>query len=268
MVRSKEEINSFKLQWYHKNKERLGERLRARAREYYHKNKDLCQIKIKIWREKNRARLLAYSAEQYRANRSKKIAYSRLYYSKNKEKINHLHREWLKENAEHIRRYGKEYRASNRSVVNTRKRGWASKNPDKIRLMGKKQYEKNKDKYKERSRAYYLANREECLARNKKWRQSDVGRSAFKVKKHNRSKRIRETGKISTKDWLVIRNTSPMCLMCGKFVECEKLTLDHIIPLSKGGTHTIENIQPLCFSCNSRKHARVRDNNESSQKRI
>jgi len=40
------------------------------------------------------------------------------------------------------------------------------------------------------------------------------------------------------------------CAFCRKQV---KLTKDHIIPLSEGGTDFIDNIQPLCKSCNSKK---------------
>jgi hypothetical protein len=35
------------------------------------------------------------------------------------------------------------------------------------------------------------------------------------------------------------------------------LTEDHIVPLSRGGTDLIENIQPLCLKCNMKKHTKI-----------
>jgi len=46
------------------------------------------------------------------------------------------------------------------------------------------------------------------------------------------------------------------CLWCGK---AEPLTIDHIIPVSKGGRNHIENCQPLCRSCNSKKATKTMD---------
>lgn len=44
------------------------------------------------------------------------------------------------------------------------------------------------------------------------------------------------------------------CAYCG--YKPKHLTMDHITPLSKGGTHTASNIVPACSSCNSKKHAK------------
>ncbi len=47
------------------------------------------------------------------------------------------------------------------------------------------------------------------------------------------------------------------CLACGKIQKI--LTADHVKPLSKGGSNSISNIQPLCGSCNSKKHTAETD---------
>lgn len=47
------------------------------------------------------------------------------------------------------------------------------------------------------------------------------------------------------------------CVLCGSD---ENLTVDHIIPISKGGTETLDNLRTLCKSCNSKKGAKLESN--------
>jgi 5-methylcytosine-specific restriction endonuclease McrA len=48
-----------------------------------------------------------------------------------------------------------------------------------------------------------------------------------------------------------------ICPCCGNYTETGDFSVDHIVPLSLGGTNYISNIQPLCVSCNVKKNARI-----------
>lgn len=53
--------------------------------------------------------------------------------------------------------------------------------------------------------------------------------------------------------------TGYKCLKCGASGADAELTKDHIIPLCKGGTDAISNLQPLCARCNSARGSEPED---------
>lgn len=52
------------------------------------------------------------------------------------------------------------------------------------------------------------------------------------------------------------------CLKCGN---SDKLTIDHILPVSKKGENKISNLQTLCKSCNSKKSSSYKDYRNGSR---
>lgn len=77
-----------------------------------------------------------------------------------------------------------------------------------------------------------------------------------KVKNRRAVKRgASDDGNISPQQWLDLKTFyHHKCLCCGKREPGITLTQDHVLPLSKGGSNNLNNIQPLCKSCNSTKH--------------
>ena len=78
---------------------------------------------------------------------------------------------------------------------------------------------------------------------------------------HQRRRRIAgASGSLTYQEWIDLKAYwKHTCLCCSRREPEITLTQDHIIPLSKGGSNSIKNIQPLCKSCNSKKHRKTVD---------
>lgn len=115
---------------------------------------------------------------------------------------------------------------------------WVNENRDRLRAHDRKREEKDGDKRRERRRKYYQDHREQFLA-----------------KKHRRRLWANESGGHFTASQFneVKAKYGFKCLCCGRMEPEIKLTPDHVLPLVRGGTNAIGNIQPLCLRCNQRK---------------
>lgn len=55
--------------------------------------------------------------------------------------------------------------------------------------------------------------------------------------------------------WWQRKTASGLCHYCGKKFNYKQLTMDHLVPLARGGMSTKDNLVPACKDCNTRKKA-------------
>lgn len=67
---------------------------------------------------------------------------------------------------------------------------------------------------------------------------------------------LESANQLTAEDLRLFNETYTYCLRCGS---TSSLTVDHVLPLSKGGGSEFLNLQCLCRSCNSTKSAKVID---------
>lgn len=109
-------------------------------------------------------------------------------------------------------------------------------------------------------------------APNRKYCSSLCGRRASDSnKEHLRRLRANRTKRDSIQLPLLYKRDKGICWICEKvcnwndyeikdgayIVHADYPTMDHVVPLAKGGTHTWSNVRLACFSCNSYKGAKL-----------
>ena len=124
-----------------------------------------------------------------------------------------------------------------------------------------------KEKALARAKKRRLVNKAGCNSYKRKWRQRDYA----KVKDHDWAASYQKTHRAyynsKTSLWrarvkttttefvdyaIILERAQNICGICHEIL-VDPVDIDHIIPLSKGGTHTYDNLQATHASCNRRK---------------
>ena len=53
--------------------------------------------------------------------------------------------------------------------------------------------------------------------------------------------------------WWKRRRSTGICYYCGRKFKADELTMDHLIPIVRGGRSVAGNVVPACKDCNSKK---------------
>lgn len=128
--------------------------------------------------------------------------------------------------------------------------------PEKSRKDARKRSAEWKERNPHYSKKYYSENRERYMEYGKWYRSTEVGKRSHLLSEHRRRKNADTlVNDLTSSDIdFLLELQDNICVMCGgEFTNENKYTLDHILPLSKGGGLTLENIQLLHHSCNSSK---------------
>lgn len=162
-------------------------------------------------------------------------------------------------NPERVQKLKESYERNYEKYKETRRTKWETDPEYRERELqrGREYYDQNKEKVYEKNRRYAKENREYLNDKQRAWRLAHPEQSKEYDLKHtaNRREQLENARKLGThtdREWitLCVRNNFK-CLCCGR--DDVNLTKDHIIPMSDGGSDSIDNIQPLCASCNTKK---------------
>jgi len=145
----------------------------------------------------------------------------------------------------------KRYNDAHRKQIAAHGRRYYETHRKQIAAYAKRWYEENRERDAENSKRYRESHREEKRECERRRYAENPEVSAAKA----RTRRARIAG--AAVEDLDIQEVfdywGPMCAYCGS---TDDLTLDHIVPLSQGGSHSFDNLCVACRSCNASKGAK------------
>lgn len=157
---------------------------------------------------------------------------------------NAANQDYKQRNQVKVQESNAQYRAANKAELAERERQWRLDHPKRAKEIVSASHEKHVEQRREYNREYTKAHLEQSNAR---W-------SA------RRARKLGNGGSHTAEEWRILKATyDHRCLSCDKQEPDIKLTKDHVISIDAGGPDSIENIQPLCQRCNSRKSRGIVD---------
>src|SRR5262245_5733412 len=199
--------------------------------------------------------------------KARKAAYWAQYYAIHKERLNAQKRAWAAAHVAHCQAYDAAYRKEHLEQVQAKEARYRETHADRYRALRRAHYEAHREEQIARARAwqiahpeqnqvtrqlYYAAHAVEIAARHKAWFQANPEKNRAYVKNHKARKHHAPINDLTAAEWEEIKaHYDHRCVYCGR--QMQRLTQDHLTPLSKGGSHTKQNVVPACISCNSKK---------------
>lgn len=142
----------------------------------------------------------------------------------------------------------------NRGHYTAQQAAWRSANPERHRAYSKKWREANRAAVRATQQAWKVAHRDHVRQRARNWVRSNLDR--FRI--YNQKRRASTHAAADTltlSEWRdILEYFNHACAYCLR--SDAPMNIEHVIPLSKGGSHTKENVVPACGSCNSKKGTR------------
>jgi len=82
---------------------------------------------------------------------------------------------------------------------------------------------------------------------------TDTDSYGFYPEEEDIRKERRKARELRASQWWKRQCAKGVCHYCGRKIRAAELTMDHIVPISRGGKSTKGNAVPCCRECNSNK---------------